>query len=473
MSAVSRAVLKALGIFSGVQAMSMLCSVARAKLIALWIGPAGVALFAICNTAIEMMSSATRLNIRESAVRDISSAPSSRVPFVAGVVRWWSRHLGLAGAVAIAALSPLLSIFSFGDVSRWWIFASLSVSMYALSVADGEQALLQGTGRLRKLARGSVSAAVWGTVISAPMYYFLGEASIVPSVIVYGVATFFAFRSSGGIRASVNTRRDNVDAGLGFIRLGAYMTVSAVVTTASSYAFLSYVTNTGGEAAGGIFQAGYTIVIRYTGIIFTALSMEFFPRVVKVASRPRMASVSVSHEMLLIVYMLTPFAVMFMAVAGLIIEILYTREFLAALPFVLTGICAMLFRAVSYCMAYVIIARGDGRVYVVTEVTSSIIGLGLNIAMYHFYGFAGLGISYVIWYAFYTVIVGCVYRWRYGMCLSPGAVKAIAVSLVLTALSLALRMIAWWAVLPLLLPAILFSIKGYKLIFSRKQHSHP
>lgn len=212
MSAVSRTVLKALGIFSGVQAMGMLCSVVRTKLIAIWIGPVGVAIFAICNTAIEMMSAATRLNIRESAVRDISSASESRVPFVAGVVRWWSMRLGLLGAVAIAVLSPLLSLISFGDVSRWWMFAALSASMYALSVADGEQALLQGTGRLRKLARASIRAAVIGTLISAPMYYLWGETSIVPSVIAYGLASLYAFRSAGDIKASANTRQENIEA---------------------------------------------------------------------------------------------------------------------------------------------------------------------------------------------------------------------------------------------------------------------
>ncbi len=465
----SRTVLKALGIFSGVQAVSMLCSVVRAKLIAVWIGPVGVAIFAICNSAIEMMSAATRLNIRESAVRDISSAPPSRVPFVAGVVRWWSSRLGLLGALVISLLSPLLSIFSFGDLSHWWIFAALSVSMFTLSVADGEQALLQGTGRLRRLARASVRAAIWGTVISAPMYYYLGEASIVPSVIVYGVASFFSFRKSCDIGSARNKRHDNIEAGRGFIRLGAYMTVSAVITSTSSYIFLSYITNTGGESAGGFFQAGYTVIIRYTGIIFTALSMEFFPRVVKVAARPWMTSVSVSHEILLIVYLLAPVAVVFMAVAGYIMEILYTREFLVSLPFVLTGICAMIFRAISYCMAYVIIARGDGRVYIVTEITSCVVGLVLNITMYHYYGFAGLGLSYVIWYAIYTFMVGYVYIHRYGMSLSSGTVRACAVALIITAAALALRMISWWAVLPLLIPAVWFSAIGLRAMFDRSR----
>lgn len=472
MSAVSRTVLKALGIFSGVQAMGILCSVARTKLIAIWIGPVGVAIFAICNTAIEMMSAATRLNIRESAVRDISSASESRVPFLAGVVRWWSKRLGLLGAVAIAVLSPLLSLISFGDVSRWWIFAALSVSMFALSVADGEQALLQGTGRLGTLARASIRASVIGTLISAPMYYLWREASIVPSVIVYGLATFFAFSGVSDIKASANTRQENIEAGKEFLRLGAYMTVSTVITTVSSYIFLSYVTNTGGEIAGGIFQAGYTIVIRYPGIIFTALSMEFFPRIVKVATRRHMTSVSVSHEILLISYLLTPVAVIFMATAGMIIELLYSAEFIEALPFVLVGFCSTIFRIISYCMAYIIIARGDGRIYIVTEVASSLLGLALNISMYHFLGFSGLGLSFVIWYAAYTLMVGYVFYRRYGMSMSSGSIKACSFSLLLTLAALGLRYIAWWTVLPLLLPSLLFAYYGYRRLFCRRKKSH-
>ena len=75
---VSKVVLKAMGIFGGVQVLNILCSLIRNKLVAMWIGPAGVGLFGIFNQALEMLNTATNLGVRNSSVRDISQAEEKR-----------------------------------------------------------------------------------------------------------------------------------------------------------------------------------------------------------------------------------------------------------------------------------------------------------------------------------------------------------------------------------------------------------
>ena len=62
----TRVILKAMGIFGGVQVLNILCSVVRTKLVALWIGPLGVGLFGLFNQALEMINVATNLGVRNS-----------------------------------------------------------------------------------------------------------------------------------------------------------------------------------------------------------------------------------------------------------------------------------------------------------------------------------------------------------------------------------------------------------------------
>ena len=71
-SGTTRKVLKVLGIFGGVQAISILCAVLRTKLVALWLGPAGVGLFAIFNSTMDMIAKTAQLNLDQSAVRDLA-----------------------------------------------------------------------------------------------------------------------------------------------------------------------------------------------------------------------------------------------------------------------------------------------------------------------------------------------------------------------------------------------------------------
>lgn len=98
---------------------------------------------------------------------------------------------------------------------------------------------------------------------------------------------------------------------------------------------------------------------------------------------------------------------------GLMVRILYAERFLDMLPLVSIGIIGVFFRATSWCMAFVILAKGDGTVYILTESLSAFLGLALNILGYSLWRFEGLGVSYIVWYASYTVITYVVYARRY------------------------------------------------------------
>lgn len=456
----SKRVLKAMGIFGGVQSVSIICSIVRAKLIAVFIGPAGVGLFAIFNTALDFISNTTQLNIRQSAVRDLSEAHPSRHPRLAGAVRWWASRLGLLGAVVMLAASPLLSWLSFADCSHWWQFALLAVAVLALSLASGEQAVMQGVGHLRSLARTGVAIAIIGIVLAAPLYYWLRIDSIIPSILLYAVVAAIVARAIQRQQAHDLPRRESVQIGLGFLKLGAYLTVSTMAVTAASYIFISYLNNVADTQQVGIYQAGYQLIVRYVSLVFAAIGAEYYPRLVKVASKRRAASAMVSHEISVLMCVLAFFVVLFLAFDQLAVTLLYSSAFLDVLPMLHVGILGAVFQGISYCIAFMILARGDGRTYVLTDVSSAAIGLALNITMYSAWGLSGLGWSFVLWYLIYAAMVWAVCRRRYALRVSPKAIAIMASTVAICLAAVALRAIAWWCVLAMLIPAILLAIKA-------------
>ena len=231
----SRVILKAMGIFGGVQVLSILCSVIRTKLVALWIGPVGVGLFGLFNQALEMINTATNLGVRNSSVRDISQAvehrDSSHIARVVTVVRRWSLWLGLGGALLTVAIAPALSRFTFGDFNHTWSFVALSLAVLFMALTNGEYAVLQGLAKLRRLARVTVSGTVGGLLISIPLFYFLREDSVLPSILAYAlcvVVAAFVLKDKEYPKAEVS-RRETVKMGAGFVKLGIYMTLGSFV----------------------------------------------------------------------------------------------------------------------------------------------------------------------------------------------------------------------------------------------------
>ncbi len=415
----SRLVVKAMGLFGGVQMVNIVCSIVRTKLVALWMGPTGVGLFGLWLAAQDMLSTATNLGVRTSSVRDITSSAatgnSSRVAAVVTVVRKWSLWLGLFGALVTIALAPLLSQISFGDDKPIWGFVFLSASILLMSLMSGEHAILQGTTKLKNLAHASVWGSVAGLAVSVPMFYFWRIDSVLPSIVAYALtgALFAYIYRNKEIPAQEMTTKEVYAQGKDFVRLGIYMTIGTFLAILSSYVFSAYLNWRGGTEQMGFYQAGYTLVNRYVGLVLTALGVEYFPRLSKVAHSNNRLGLFVNQEIKIALLVLVPVVLVFMLLRGFVVELLYSKEFSAILTYVSWMLVGMVLRATSWCMAFVILAKGDGKVYVVTESVSVAVGLVLNIVAYHYWGLNGLGVSFVIWYLIYNLIVGVVYLRKY------------------------------------------------------------
>lgn len=423
-------VLKAMGLLGSVQGLVAISSIIRSKLVAIWIGAAGVGIFGLYNSAIDLIASIAHLGLRNSAVKDVAAADEGLLPRVVKAVRRWSGALGLISAVVTMLCAPLLSRATFGDSEHIWGFVALSLALLLTSLTNGELAILQGRQLLSRLAKASVWGVIAGLAVSVPMFYYMRERSIVPSILAYAVTTFVAtiiYRDRQTDRSVKMNFRETVVQGKAFVFLGIYMTISAAEQMLSNYVFLAYLNAVSDTSVVGYYNAGYVLFNRYVGLVFTAIAMEYYPRLVEAVKSRWRTRIFVSHETSLSLWVLLPVITVFIAAAPLIVRILYSSEFDVIVPFIVLAIVGTVFRAVSWCMAFVIIARGDGKTYIVTETISAVIGLALNIVGYNVGGLVGLGVAYVIWYIIYTIIIYAVYRWRYGIALGGPTVAAITV----------------------------------------------
>lgn len=417
-------VLKVMGIFSGAEAFGILCSVVKMKLVAMWLGAVGVGLFGIYNTTVDTIAIITGLGLRQSGVRELAREHGHLARFrrLASILRSWSMLSGMAGAVLLSFFAPVLSFWFFGDYGHWWDFMLLGVALLCNSLTGGEQAILQGSQMFRRLARSSVGGASLGLLISIPMFRWMGTASVPLSIAVYGVSMLFSL--------FLNRNREvpyrlsgipEMKEGLGFVKLGGYIAVATFATNLAQMIFLSWLNGDASTVEVGYYQAGNTLVFRYTSLIFGVVGLEFYPRMSANNNSPYRMSLFVSHEIGLLLKIFTPMLILFLLFRGLIVDILYTSDFKVIIPFVSVAIFTVILRSVSTCMAFSILAKGDGKIYLLTESVDAAIGLGLNIWLFGRYGLLGIGVAQVIWYGVYTLMIGGVYFLRYRLKLNRSA----------------------------------------------------
>jgi PST family polysaccharide transporter len=452
-----------MALFTGLQGFNILCSIVKMKIVALWLQAVGVGLFGIFNITTDTLSTLTDLGLRQSAVRDVAMNGSNTgyLARVIAVVRRWCRWSGLLGAVVISGLSVPLSNWFFKSPDQWWCFAILAASMLLNAIIGGEQAILQGTSRLKQIARISLFGTLGGLIVSIPMFYYLGNNSVLYSILAYSaamaVATYlYRYKS---IRRVTLTTKEVAREGSSFVRLGAYMAIAAFISNMAQMAFTAYLSRKGGEAEVGYFQAGTTIVVRYVGLIFTALAMEYYPRLAANIASDKRIQMFVNHETVVLMLVLIPILLLFMLLRIFVVRLLYSPAFDVIIPFISWAILSCTFKGFSWCMAFVVLAKGDGRTYIITESVDAIIGLSLSMLCYNLGGLPAVGLAYIGWYLCYTLIISAVYHFRYKLNISAITFKTFIIAVAVTSLGWASMeyLPIWlnWIIIPLTVVAFL------------------
>lgn len=415
-----RQIFKATSLFGGVQVSTILIGIVRIKFVAVLLGATGVGIMGLLNAPLELIIAITGLGISFSAVRDISEAggdlDQSKLARVILILRRWSWLTGILGAVVTVSLAPLLSQWSFGNREYTWAFVWLAITLLLGAISRGQKSVLQGTRRLKDLAKSSVIGSLLGLITSIPLYYWFGLEGIVPAMIISGVTALFLtwyYSRKVELVPVEMSYRETVTSGLSMVKLGVSMTIAGLIASLSKYILVAFVSHRGGVEQVGFYNAGWGVVGQYTAVVFTAMATDYFPRLSAIHSDTVKVKELVRQQSETALLILTPLLAALIVMMPLVVRILYTQEFLPMVMFTTLTILGMHFKTMSWATGYVYLAKGDGRMFLIMEVVSGVVILALNLLFYHLYGLNGLGISFVISYFSAMLFSLAVLRWKY------------------------------------------------------------
>lgn len=387
---------------------NLLCSVVRMKALAVWVGPIGVALMGVFSQTLDFMGTLTQMDIRVSAVRDVASRPASQRSEIIGIVRRVGRAMGLLGLALMLIFAPFFSRFSFGTDEYAMSFRVLSLALFFQALQGSELVVLQAEGKFRAIASSSLWSAIIGLGVALLLFKTMGLRGIAPVLVSYSVIIWLLcarytrdFRS----QASDLTLRECFRRSRRFIEMGFYLVISGLVATGVSLGFMAVIKRSMGSTELGYYQAGNTMLIRYVGVFFTAITMEFYPRLSASTNRHNHASLIMTHQAGTCMMLFFPCAIAAVLLSPWLIRLLYNAEYMAMAPYFILGMIGMMMRPASMILSYSFIAFNKVRPYLFTEVTSTLVGFGLNIAGFLLGGFTGLGLATIAWYLFDLLII--------------------------------------------------------------------
>ena len=426
-------ILKYTGVFGGVQGLNLVIGLVRNKLVAILLGPSGMGLSTLFNSALNFISQTTNLGISFSAVRHISElfdgSDDEQTAHYIKVIRGWCLLTALLGALICVAIGPLLSstTFSWGDHSLHFILLAPAVAMIA--VTGGETAILKGTRRLGPLAIVQVLSVFASLLIAVPLYYFFHEAAIVPVIVLMAFATLcFTVRYSYRLYPlQLRGARGILGEGMEMVRLGVAFTLAGIVGSASEMLIRSYLNVQGDLDVVGLYNAGYMITITYAGMVFSAMESDYFPRLSAVNQDVAQTNLTVNKQMEVTLLIISPMLTGLMILLPVFIPLLFTQKFMPILAMTQVATLAMFFKTLTLPVAYITLARGYSFTYLLLEFSYFVVFVLLVFFGYQRWGLLGTGIAITAANLFDFLMVHVVAHGWYGYKISSTVIRYSAI----------------------------------------------
>jgi len=415
-----KGIFKSTILFSFVKVFQILAGIIKNKVIAVLLGAEGVGIISIFSNSIQLLQSGAGLGISQSAVRDISEAngcgDKTKFSRIISLTNKVILFTCLLGCLVTIVLSPLLSKWTFGEnnytIAYMWL--ALVVGLNILS--EGQLAILKGMRQLRALAKASIIGSIVGLVTAVPMYYFFGNEGIVPSLIITAFsAVFFSnyfVRKIKYDRTKLSLK-EIISEASPMVKMGIALMFVGFIGLLFDLVVASYIRSHGGLEVVGYYRAGTTIISSYFGIVLTAMTTDYYPRISAVYNDNMKLQEELNKQSEVGLILIFPIVVLFLFLSPLFIQILYSKEFIQTISYTDCAILGTIVVVCSNSMGMILIAKQEAKIFIVYSVLNFALFIPVYLLFYNVSGLLGLGISYFLNTLVQLLVNGIIIHFKY------------------------------------------------------------
>lgn len=442
-----KTILKRLSAFGGVQIISILTNLIRGKFSALLLGPAGIGMSSLFNSAATTFQQFAGLGLNLSLVKDIAASrnDAQHHDAVLSVAVRLIFGTSLLGAILCLILSPLLSEWTFGSRDYTFGFILLSAGVGFSIAGLGFLAILQGRNEVKRLIYSSLVGSLTGLFIGVPLYYFFGLRGIVPAIISIHITTFifyyYNFKRAVKYNDLTFDRKQHISIAKNLISLGIVFMVGQIASTLTVYLMNMYVRYVGSIEDVGIYQAATSLTSQYVGVLLAAIAMDYYPRLSAASSDCAAMKEIANRQTEVVMLVACPLTLCLIVATPIGVNLLLSKEFYPSIPLIRMLALCVFEQALMFPLGYYFLAKDNKKLYILLEVViTNISWIILCMVLFPIYGITGLGIGQLIRCAIDLILNIYFCRRYYSFAYSLRTLKIITICLVLGIVGFGLAM---------------------------------
>lgn len=393
--------------------INILLGLLRMKAAAVLLGPAGVGLIGLFQNLVTAAATLSALGFGTVGVRQIAAANadgrSGDIAVARRALFWGTLVLASVGGVGFFLLRDLVAVQIVADPLRASEIGWLSLGI-ALTVAAGSQsALLGGLRRIGDIARLQILSGILATLIGVSALLVWREKGLIVFVLATPLASFLLghwyVSRIGRILEHETPLVKLAKEWKAMARLGAPFMVSGVVLAVAYLTVRGLIHGGAGPEALGQFQAAWQISVTYLGFVLGAMATDYYPRLTGAIRDPGAAVRLVNEQTEVALLLASPVLLALLALAPLVIHLLYSAEFDLAADILRWQIMGDFLKVASWPLGFVLLAAGAGKTFLSTEcIGIGVFVLGVWVGL-PLAGVEAAGIGFACMYVIYLPLV--------------------------------------------------------------------
>ncbi|MDF1776196.1 MAG: O-antigen translocase [Rhizobiaceae bacterium] len=413
-----------MAVIGSAQAVNILISILRMKVLATLLGPTGVGLLSVYNSLQGVVTTAAGLGIGSSGVRQIASVKGEELALSRVRRVLVAAHLvqGALAMLGVWLLRAPISEWLFGDRTYATEVGLIGLAILLTLLGSAQTALLQGMRRIGDFGRVTVLSALIGTIAGLAAVWVYGEAGLIWFVVVQPLATIVIAMQYTRRLPKPTADRLSVaeiwDVWKPMAKLGAAFMLGGLATTATLLLVRGRITQELGLEAAGQFAAAWGITMTYVGFLLGAMAADYYPRLTEVINDRAAATRLMNDQAQLGLAIGGPVLLLLIGLAPWAITLLYSAEFAPAADLLQWQIVGNVFKLASWALAFSIVAAARSKTFFLMELSFNIVFLTMIWFLMPILGLRVTAIAFLVGYIVYFVTVNILahtlqgFRWQ-------------------------------------------------------------
>lgn len=430
-------ILKGNTIFGGVQIFQIFITLLRCKLVAVILGPSGMGIASLFNSTSETIRKFASFGLNLAIVKDVAACKDEQqLSQTVVVIRHMLLFTALAGMLVCTFLSSWFSKITFGNDNYTSAMILLGAVVFFTVIWQGQMSILQGLHKVKILSKATLIGSLTGLCIGIPLYWLFGTNGIVPAMLAYAIAMTIFYGVSthrlvgtNGIKFIWKEHKQIVT---GLLTLGLILMIGDSIGTMCQYATNVFIRQCGSLEDVGFWQGANSLTNQYAGVIFTALAMDFMPRLTAAIHKKEDFAAIVDRQTELASLLVAPLAALLILAAPLVVEILLSEKYRIIVPLIRVLGIGLILKTAMYPIGYITLAQDNKKVFFWLEaIWGNLQLLILTMGGYYIFGLMGLGYAIVIDATLCIIIYSAVNYHLYKYHFSSNALRCVLYSIII------------------------------------------